>query len=206
MSDSYTSSSYYYSSTTSTTNGTSTTGHRYTTSSHTDPDGHTVVRTAHQDLGEPPVIEERRYDRTGQEQAMLEGPTAPTPRITELGEETGSTAQDAGSRYGGPGFGAEEAGNEQARGHPYDQSIDRVTYDSGSSSSSLFGLRSFNKETGAYDSAVEYDADGVPRGRGRGAARSGYTSSEREMRQFEDPSTGARIRRESDINLSDILG
>lgn len=61
-------------------------------------------------------------------------------------------------------------------------------------------------ESRAYDSAVEYDADGVPRGRGRGAARSGYTSSEREMRQFEDPSTGARIRRESDINLSDILG
>ncbi|KAL1996472.1 hypothetical protein VTN49DRAFT_8072 [Thermomyces lanuginosus] len=67
MPETYTSSSYYYSSATSTTDGTKTTGHRYTTTSHTDPDGNTIVRTAHQELGEPPVIEERRYDRTGQQ-------------------------------------------------------------------------------------------------------------------------------------------
>lgn len=65
--DSTTSSSYYYSSATSTTTGTETTGHRYTTTSHTDPSGNTIVRTAHQELGEPAIIEERRFDRTGQE-------------------------------------------------------------------------------------------------------------------------------------------
>ncbi|CRG88141.1 hypothetical protein PISL3812_05168 [Talaromyces islandicus] len=67
MPDSYSSSSYYYSSATSTTNGTETSGHRYTTSSHTDHTGNTIVRTAHQDLGAPAVVEERHYDRTGQE-------------------------------------------------------------------------------------------------------------------------------------------
>lgn len=55
MSDTYSSSSYYYSSATSTTSGTQTTGHRYTTTSHTDPEGNTVVRTAHQDLGDRPT-------------------------------------------------------------------------------------------------------------------------------------------------------
>ena len=65
--DTSTSSSYYYSSATTSTTGNETTGHRYTTTSHTDPEGNTVVRTAHQDLGEPATYEERRYDRTGQE-------------------------------------------------------------------------------------------------------------------------------------------
>lgn len=51
----------------SSTTGSETTGHRYTTTSHTDPSGNTVVRTAHQDLGEPAIVEERCYDPTGQE-------------------------------------------------------------------------------------------------------------------------------------------
>lgn len=67
MPDSYSSSSYFYSSATSATNGTETSGHRYATSSYTDQAGNTIVRTAHQDLGAPAVIEERHYDRTGQE-------------------------------------------------------------------------------------------------------------------------------------------
>ncbi|KAJ5538660.1 hypothetical protein N7504_004185 [Penicillium tannophilum] len=93
MADSYTSSSYYYSSSSSTSTGEGTataTGHRYSTSSHTDPDGTTVVRTAHQDLGEAPVIEERRYDSTGQEQLALPGPAGSSAggvrRITDLDE------------------------------------------------------------------------------------------------------------------------
>lgn len=208
MSDSYTSSSYYYSSTTSTTDGTTTTGHRYTTTSHTDPDGNTIVRTAHQDLGQPAIIEERHYDRTGQEQRLLEGPgttsSGGTRRITDITDETetGSTTYDAGSAYGGPIPGARE-GEGQGTGQRYDESIDRVTYDTGPP----YGLRSFNEMTGAYDEAVEYDADGVERGRGpRYEARSGYTSLGRGMREYEDPSTGARIRRQSDIDVSDVLG
>lgn len=82
MPETYTSSSYYYSSATSTTDGTTTTGHRYTTTSHTDPDGNTVVRTAHQELGEPPVIEERRYDRTGQQ--LYLGPSGVTTADRQL--------------------------------------------------------------------------------------------------------------------------
>ena len=88
MSDSYTSSSYSYSSTTNTTEGTTFTGHRYSTTSHTEPDGTTIVRTARQTLGEPPVVEERRYDRTGQEQLEIPGPEASSAGgvryITEL--------------------------------------------------------------------------------------------------------------------------
>ncbi|EED20390.1 conserved hypothetical protein [Talaromyces stipitatus ATCC 10500] len=67
MSDDNTTTSYYYSSAKTTTTGKETTGHRYTTASHTDPSGNTVVRTAHQDLGEPATYEERCFDRTGQE-------------------------------------------------------------------------------------------------------------------------------------------
>ncbi|KAJ5737138.1 uncharacterized protein N7483_002263 [Penicillium malachiteum] len=88
MPESYTSSSYYYSSSTNTNEGTSTTGHRYSATSHTDPEGTTTVRTAHQDLGQPPVIEERRYDRTGEEQLELRAPGGTSAggvkRITEL--------------------------------------------------------------------------------------------------------------------------
>lgn len=92
MSDSYTSSSYYYSSSSiNADEGTTTaTGHRYSTTSHTEPDGTTIVRTAHQDLGEAPVIEERRYDSTGQEQLALPGPAGSSAggvrRITDLDE------------------------------------------------------------------------------------------------------------------------
>jgi len=77
------SSSYYYSSASSTTKGTETSGHRYTTASRTDPDGNTVVRTAHQDLGEPAVVEERHYDRTGQE-LLSDVQTGETGRITDV--------------------------------------------------------------------------------------------------------------------------
>lgn len=74
MPTSYSSSSYYYSSATNTIDGTEKSGHRYTTSSHTDQDGNTIVRTAHQDLGAPAFIEERRYDRSGQEMLPSDDP------------------------------------------------------------------------------------------------------------------------------------
>ncbi|KAL4920905.1 hypothetical protein BDW62DRAFT_175530 [Aspergillus aurantiobrunneus] len=47
------------------------TGHRYTTASHTDPDGTTTVRTIRQDLGQPVIVEERRFDEEGRELAAL---------------------------------------------------------------------------------------------------------------------------------------
>ncbi|KAH8693865.1 hypothetical protein BGW36DRAFT_429895 [Talaromyces proteolyticus] len=85
----YQSSSYYYSTATSSTKGTSTSGHRYATSSHTDPSGTTIVRTAHQDLGEPAIVSERRYDRTGQELATstISTSTAGFQRIADLTDE-----------------------------------------------------------------------------------------------------------------------
>lgn len=202
-SNSYTSSSYFYSSSTNTTNGTSSSGHRYSTTSHTDPEGFTIVRTAHQDLGQAPVIEERRFDRTGQEQPLLEQPGTGR-RITELGEDdqtVPSDPRDTGTAYGGPQFGAAEGEGQGVRTFGYDGDTDRVTYDS----DPLFGLRSFNQDVGAYDNAVEYDTDGAPRRRDGGpgyAVSSGYSDSDRRMRQYEDPSTGARIRRESDVDSS----
>ncbi|KAI9368968.1 hypothetical protein BJX61DRAFT_546016 [Aspergillus egyptiacus] len=83
MSSNYTSSSSYYASTSTSTSstdpsGTKTTesGHRYTTASHTDPDGTTTVRTIRQDLGEPVIVEEHRYDQDGRELAALTGADA----------------------------------------------------------------------------------------------------------------------------------
>ena len=127
MSDTFTSSSYYYSSS-STTDGTSTTGHRYTTSSHTDPTG-TTVRTARQELGEPAVIEERRYNPMGQEEALIGG-LDDRQRITEMGE--GDSAE-SGHVYGGPAVISTEAEEnrrpvEAQRPEKGNRDIDRITY------------------------------------------------------------------------------
>jgi hypothetical protein len=232
MSDSYTSSSYYYSSTTNTTDGSTTTGHRYTTTSHTDPDGNTIVRTATQDLGAPAIIEERRYDRTGQEQLL---PAAAgmssaggVKRITDLDEEgeTGATTHDPGTVYG-PGSTAsaldEGGGGEsvadvtQAGGGG--EELGRITYDSGPA----FGGRTYDPSTGAYDESVVMDSDGVVqqrarerhhhrvRGRYHGAGdSSGYYATEaggsgRRVVGFENPGTGAILRRESDVDISDVI-
>lgn len=110
MSSQSTSSSYYFSSTTNASEGGNvTTGHRYSTASHTDPEGNTIVRTARQELGQPAVVEERVYDRTGQEQKLLEpgegGSTATgkgQKRIVDLGEvgTTRATTYDGGTQYG----------------------------------------------------------------------------------------------------------
>lgn len=90
------STSYFYSSTTNTTDAGTTTGHRYSTASTTDVDGLTIVRTAHQDFGQPVVIEERRYDRSGQEQLPLPPIANETQRITDLDEETTTYGDDSG--------------------------------------------------------------------------------------------------------------
>ncbi|KAL5343467.1 hypothetical protein BJX70DRAFT_354242 [Aspergillus crustosus] len=50
---------------------TSESSHRYARTSHTDPDGTTTVRTIRQDLGEPVIVEEHRYDENGRELAAL---------------------------------------------------------------------------------------------------------------------------------------
>jgi hypothetical protein len=205
----YTSSSYYYSSSTNTTNGNTTTGHRYTTTSHTDPSGNTVVRTAHQDLGQPAVIEERRYDRTGQEQQMLASGSETLPggvrRITELDDETGATTHDAGSRYGMPTTGTEDERDERSRGDEWwSSSVGRSSYDIGTP---LPGARTYNAYTGAYEEQrADYDADGVPRYRDRGRARgqSGYSAEQRASREFETDQ-GTRLKRETDVNMSDLL-
>ncbi|EAL87270.1 hypothetical protein KXW98_000978 [Aspergillus fumigatus] len=210
MADSYTSSSYYYSSTTNTTNGSSTTGHRYTTTSHTDPDGNTVVRTAHQDLGQPAVVEERRYDRTGQEQLMLASGTETLPggvrRITDLDDETGATTYDAGTQYGIPTGSANEREESSHGDEWWSSSVGRSSYDIGPP---LPGARTYNAYTGAYEEQrADYDADGVPRyrdrGRGRGQGQSGYSAEQRASREFETDQ-GTRLKRETDVDMSDVL-
>ncbi|PWY90927.1 hypothetical protein BO70DRAFT_358397 [Aspergillus heteromorphus CBS 117.55] len=70
------------------------TGHRCAKTSQTDPSGYTTVRSGYQNLGEDPVLEERRYDSRGREQA-LPAPVAPggdsmaggTRRIQDLEDE-----------------------------------------------------------------------------------------------------------------------
>ncbi|PWY80170.1 hypothetical protein BO83DRAFT_415058 [Aspergillus eucalypticola CBS 122712] len=71
---------------------TESTGHRYATTSHTDPTGATTVRTGYQNLGEEPVFEERRFDSAGREAALLDtqggmGAAGGTRAIRELDED-----------------------------------------------------------------------------------------------------------------------
>lgn len=70
----YTSSSTFYSSSSSTSDGQThqtQSGQRYSTNSHTEPDGTTTVRTLRQDMGQPVIVEERRFDENGRELAAL---------------------------------------------------------------------------------------------------------------------------------------
>ncbi|KAE8375518.1 hypothetical protein BDV26DRAFT_294989 [Aspergillus bertholletiae] len=78
MSKSYSSSSAYYFSSSSTDNGatTTSTGQRYATMSHTEPDGTTTVRTYHQELGEPAIVDERRYDQSGRQLTAADSSSA----------------------------------------------------------------------------------------------------------------------------------
>lgn len=71
---------------------TESTGHRYATTSHTDPTGATTVRTGYQNLGQEPVFEERRFDSAGREGVLLDtqggmGAAGGTRAIRELDED-----------------------------------------------------------------------------------------------------------------------
>ncbi|KAB8206252.1 hypothetical protein P875_00042603 [Aspergillus parasiticus SU-1] len=95
MSASYSSSSsYFYSSSSSTDDGTTATGQRYATVSQTEPDGTTTVRTYRQDLGEPAIVDEERYDQSGQLLTAGNSSAGGTRRITDLDEEEGGEAYD----------------------------------------------------------------------------------------------------------------
>lgn len=160
MSDSFASSSYTYSSTTNTNDGTTTTGHRYSTTSRTEADGSTTVRTAHQDLGQPAVIEERRYDRTGQEQIEIPGSEGTSAggvrRITEVEDDsTGVSTEDARSVHGG----------EATTQFINDDVVDRV----------------YNPALGTYDPRLGYAA-----GAGTGHPRSREDSSKADTRARDD--------------------
>lgn len=199
MSDSHSSSSYYYSSSTSSNNGSTTTGHRHITTSHTHNDGTTVVRTATQDLGQPAVVEERRYDRTGQELLGIKDLELGTSaggvkRITDLDEEDAS-GLDITNTYGGPTPLIDEA----------------ASYDLGTNS---FGSRILNRDSGAHDEHMDYDTAGgtshhreVEDMRGRMFVRDFDIDGRmaRERRKYENPSTGVRIETEKDVDVSDVI-
>ncbi|KAL5360237.1 hypothetical protein BJX96DRAFT_69275 [Aspergillus floccosus] len=91
------SSSYYYSSSSSASDGENTSGHRYTASSQTNPDGSAYFREAHQDLGEPPVVEEHYYDPAGQER-LPESSAGGVRRIVDVEDE--SARENYGSGMG----------------------------------------------------------------------------------------------------------
>ncbi|KAK4869994.1 hypothetical protein LT330_005718 [Penicillium expansum] len=216
MSDSFTSSSYYYSSTSNGSDGKTTTGHRYSTTSYTEPDGTTIVRTAQQDLGQPAVVEERRYDNTGQEQLALPEPAGGTSaggvrRITEL-EDDVSDSKDYTSKNPTPNVLADIGGAaaQLLDGDGEDDSFNLV--------SSPLGSRVYDPVTGTYNDQFEYDIGGVTRrhkemrdasgrkiGRDVDFAADGLSSSARENRPYENPSTGTRLRRESDVDVRNVL-
>jgi len=200
MSESYTSSSYYYSSTTSSSGDAATSGHRYSASSYTEPNGATIVRTARQDLGQPAVVEERRYDSTGQEELALPGPEGTSAggvrRITDLDDEetAGSAAIDTGNAYGAA--------------YGMDDDVDRGS----------FATKVFDPNSSAYGEHSEYDTDGGSRHHremrdsgGRLFHRdfevdtAGFSSAAREREIFEDPVSGTLVQREADVDVSDII-
>lgn len=216
MSDSFTSSSYCYSSTTNGSDGKTTTGHRYSTTSYTEPDGTTIVRTAQQDLGQPAVVEERRYDNTGQEQLGLPEPAGGTSaggvrRITEL-EDDVSDSKNYTSQDSSPNVLADIGGSaaQLLDGDGEDDSFNLV--------SSPLGSRVYDPVTGTYNDQSEYDIGGVTRrhkemrdasgrrlGRDVDFAADGLSSSARENRPYENPSTGTRLRRDSDVDVRNVL-
>ncbi|CDM32110.1 hypothetical protein DTO013E5_3668 [Penicillium roqueforti] len=209
MSDSFISSTYYYSSTTNGTDGRTTTGHRYSTTSYTEPDGSTVVRTAQQDLGQPAVVEERRYDNTGQEQLALPEPGGSSAggirRITEL-EDDVSDSKDTPTPDSAPNVMADIRGAaaQLLDGDGEDDSFSLV--------SSPLGSRVYDPVTGNYNDS-EYDIGGVTRrhregrrfGRDVNFASDGFSSAAREDRPYENPSTGTRLQRGSDVDVRDVL-
>jgi hypothetical protein len=165
----FTSTSFSYTSTTNTDGGT-TTGRRFSTASTTDKEGLTIIRTARQDLGQPAIIEERRYDKSGQEQQLPAPPemaALPSPgagmgepgegevqRITEVNDETAS--------YGGGDMGTE-----------------------------VYGLNSKENVNGSWGNL----------GTATEPVETGTTRV-----QYEDPNTGAKLRKESEIDMSQVLG
>mgnify|MGYP006902572042 FL=1 len=215
MSDSFTSSSYYYSSTTNSSDGKTTTGHRYSTTSYTEADGTTVVRTAQQDLGQPAVVEERRYDNTGQELLALPEPAGGTSaggirRITELDDDV-PDSQNNTSEASTPRVLADFGGSAA-------QLLDGASEnDSFNVASSPLGSRVYDPVTGTYNDQSEYDIGGVTRrhrqmrdaagrriGRDVDFAADGLSSSAKENRPYEDPSTGTRLRRDSDVDTRNV--
>lgn len=194
MSETYASSTYFYSSG----DGNPATGHRYSTSSHTEPDGTTIVRTTRQELGQDPVIEERRYDRTGQEQLALEEPGGSSAggmrRITEVSDEEASTG-------GTPNILS-------------DDNVDRGEWDF---RTTPFGMRMFDWKTGAYDEHEDYSTErGMRHHREvRDASErrfrrdvdidSSGLSKAREHREYENPSTGLKFERNEEVDVSTIM-
>ena len=216
MSDSFISSTYYYSSTTNGTDGRTTTGHRYSTTSYTEPDGTTVVRTAQQDLGQPAVVEERRYDNTGQEQLALpelagSGSSAGgIRRITELEDDVSDSkdtaAENTATSDSAPNVMADIRGAaaQLLDGDGEDDSFSLV--------SSPLRSRVYDPVTGSYNESG-YDVGGVTRrhregrrfGRDVNFASDGFSSSARQFRPYENPSTGTRLQRQSDVDVRDVL-
>lgn len=200
MSDSYTSSSHYFSSSHNGDDGPTTTGHRYATTSLTEADGTTIVRTVRQDLGQPPIVEERRYDSTGQEQLALPGPGGSSAggvrRITDLDEE-GSSELSA--------FDAESSFSSGAT-----PQFDGAAVP--------FGTRVVDVDTGAYDEHMHYFGDKSMRhhrelrdAAGRKFTRdvdfdpSGKGGTAHERRQFKNPETGTKVEKDDDVEVSDVL-
>lgn len=185
------STSYSYSSTTNTADSGATTGHRYSTSSTTDKDGTTVVRTARQDMGRPVVIEERRYDHTGQEELL--------PPVTEVAGDMGFSSTPSTPAE------SENDDGEVRRMSDLDGETKAYGNDSGMALYALSGQggpawRPGNGGEAKYAALLE-----ETRFIGLMLIRTKTSETGTTRREYEDPSTGARMRKESEIDMSTVL-
>lgn len=159
------------------------------------------MRTAHQDLGQPAVVEERLYDRTGHEQMIDAGvgsSAGGTRVITDLDDEdvVGGTAYDAGTGYGA------SLGDDSSHETTYTPS----------------GVRVVDRNTGAHAEDFDIDTDGVRRHHVEGRDdvgrtyhedldidKTGYPPTGRVHREYQNPQTGVQLHRDTDVELSDVV-
>ncbi|CAK4031244.1 Hypothetical predicted protein [Lecanosticta acicola] len=83
----FTSSSFSYSSSSTSDGQTTTSGQRQMRQSYTDPSGNTTTKSARQNLGEAPVLEQKNYDAQGRQ--LLSGGTggSVSRRIEDVSDE-----------------------------------------------------------------------------------------------------------------------
>ncbi|KAJ5475591.1 hypothetical protein N7539_007878 [Penicillium diatomitis] len=210
MSESYTASSYYFSSASNSADGTTNaTGHRYKTSSLTEPNGTTTTYTTRQELGHSPTFEEHQFNNRGQEYFALPGPGG-------TGTSAGGVRRivDMDNDEAGGGAGATTETGGQSEFSAFEASTPRLE----DGAAVPFGTKVVDVDTGAYDEHMHFYGDTTMRHHrevrddaGRRFTRdvdfdpAGRAEMAHERRLFENPETGTRVEREGDVEVSQVI-